>query len=216
VNTGRKTMNDALWGYLLRWDRWSQRRRIRRWLVVGWTAWLLWWLVIALGGLHVLRWDALGAFLLMLCAFTIAALGLNLTRRQIDEISLEDRAQMKHGVAFIELPESERVQLYRQLKRERMFGHRSVDERELTLERDSHARAYRLMRWWLPLLVLGWWGACIWAPQLFARAGLIVGAAVLSWLAMAVVSLPVLLRLWTDPDRSRELKSETKREATSC
>jgi hypothetical protein len=189
----------------------GRSRRARRSLALLWLGLIAFWLVIALQSLRSVcycRWDGLDSFFITAAAFVITVFFLHRTQLQINEVTLEDRALAQRGVAFTELPESERYGLFQKFIRERIHGSRRPDERELALQREADVRAYRILRWSLPVVVLGYWLVCLLLPISASHVSVIFSAVVFSWLVIAILVLPVLLRLWTEPDSISELKVE--------
>lgn len=211
MNTRRKDFNEAESSKVLRWTAIGRSRRGRRLLALLWLGLIASWLVFALRSLHSVcdcRWDGLDTLFLTVAAFVTTVFFLHRTQLQINEVTLEDRAMAQHGVGFTELPEGERYGLFQKLIRERIRGSRFPDERELALQREAEVSAYRILRWSLPVVVLAYWLVCLVLPITASHVSLIVSAIVLSWLVIAILVLPVILRLWTEPDSVADSKIE--------
>jgi hypothetical protein len=189
----------------------GRSRRARRWLALLWLGLIASWLVIALRTLHSVcdcRWDGLDALIITLAASVTTVFFLHRTQLQINEVTLEDRAMAQHGTNFAELPGDERYGLYQEFLRERIRGMRHSDERELALQHEADVRAYGILRRSLPLVVLAYWLVCLALPITASHVSLIVSAIVLSWLVLAILVLPVLFRLWNEPDSVAESSIE--------
>jgi hypothetical protein len=211
VNTRRKDFNDAEWSKVLRWTAIGRSRRGRRLLALLWLGLIASWLVFALRSLHSVcdcRWDGFDSLFLTAIAFVTTIFFLHRTQLQMNEVTLEDHAIGQHGVGFTELPEDKRYGLFQKFIRDRIRGSRFPDERELALQREADVSAYHILRWSLPVVVLAYWLVCLMLPITASHVSLIVSAIVLSWLVIAILVLPVILRLWTEPDSVAESKTE--------
>ena len=127
-------------------------------------------------------------------------------RRLVKVTSLDDRAMNEYGVVFEQASEAQQKSL---LSRYRVgtyvYGY-CPDEYEETQERESHQRAYAVLRVLLPSVVAIYWLGWKLLPDGYARAAWTNGPVVLYWLSLLVIALPQIIRLWTEPDDPGEPK----------
>jgi hypothetical protein len=120
--------------------------------------------------------------------------------------SLDDRAMREYGVEFEQATEAQQKSL---LSRYRVgtyvYGY-FPDEYEETQERESHQRAYGVLRVLLPSVVAIYWLGWKLLPDGYARNAWTNGPVVLYWLSLLVIALPQIIRLWTEPDDPGEPK----------
>ena len=197
------------WRTLLRFMRWERTRRSRRLVVMLWVGLLGVWFWLAMHVAH--PWQNGGmdgelAFLFTLEAMGLGAWGLYISRREMTETSLEDRAIEEYGVEFKQLSEPERAQLFQRLIRQRVLGRAARDEREMALQQKAAWMTFRILRPGLLLFLLGYWSFCFSRSSGDGRGQLMVSAVVISWLVMGVLALPYMIRMWTEPDEVDEPK----------
>ncbi|RSL16128.1 hypothetical protein EDE15_1637 [Edaphobacter aggregans] len=141
-----------------------------------------------------------GAASLVLC---LAAIGMGrflprLVRR--NSVSLEDRARMQYGKAFVELTEMQQDRVKWRWGRELREQSSHVDERDAAMQRDAEGRAFRMLRRGLPVLAAVYWVVCFRAPIGPVRLGLLISAVAISGVVFVVLTLPEVIRVWTMPD----------------
>jgi hypothetical protein len=139
------------------------------------------------------------------CISALTALGSALfwtrfLRQAAFSMSREERAQMEFGKPYSQLSKMHQFDVGVRVGREIRSGTRPSDERETAMQREAERRAFRLLRIALPIFVLAYWAVCLSLPAGPTRVGLLIGAVVLSGMAIPVMSLPDLIRLWTQPD----------------
>ena len=120
--------------------------------------------------------------------------------RSFDQTTLEDRALMEYGTPFAVLEEQQRVDLYRRQTRGDFRHDVSSDERETRLRLYSTDAAYRILRPGIAALIAAYWAFCLLAPFAKQRITLLITAVVFTWIAVAIIALPTLIRSWTEPD----------------
>ncbi len=147
-----------------------------------------------------------GAFLYVSTAMGWALLWMFFVRRVNSGVSLEDRAQLDFGKPYEQLSSKQKFDVWVRVRREMQAGGRAPDERDALARREAEGRAFRIFRWGVPLFVMGFWVVCLCLPASGARVGLVIGAAVMSGMAIAVVILPDVIRMWTEPDDVGESK----------
>jgi hypothetical protein len=130
-------------------------------------------------------------------------------RIRLAQPTLEDRAVMEYGSEFDDLTERQRGDLFHQQIRDGFMGSVRHDEREAALRMRSEGAAYRLLRPGLVVVVAIYWLVCLLGPFAAEREMLGMTAIAFTWLAAAVLVLPTLVRMWTQPDEVGEPKVVT-------
>jgi hypothetical protein len=120
--------------------------------------------------------------------------------------SLDDRAQVRHGVNFDQLSDAEQKEI---LQRYRVWGYvidpdSNPDERQTALRLRANAAAFRFLRLALPLFVAAYWAVYFWVPSGPWREALMDSPVLIMWLAVFVINLPMLIEMWTEPDEIGE------------
>jgi hypothetical protein len=133
-------------------------------------------------------------------------MGLRVMRGELDQTTLEDRALMEYGTPFAALEEQQRVDLYRRQTRGDFRHDISSDERETRLRLYSTDAAYRILSPSIAALIAAYWAFCLLAPFTKQRITLLLTAVVFTWIAVAIIALPTLIRSWTEPDDPGEPK----------
>jgi hypothetical protein len=138
---------------------------------------------------------------------TGGGLGLSLAQRNPLVVkSLDDRAQVRHGVNFDELSEAEQKEI---LQRYRVWGYvvdpdRNPDERRIALRLHANEAAFRFLRVALPIFAAAYWMVYLWAPSGKWRETLTDSPVLIMWLVVFVLNLPTVIELWTEPDEAGE------------
>ena len=194
------------WGSIRRVSRWGNTRRVRRLVALLWIAALAIdpWAVMklsrnieALARLPQLLLATLTQLLLTWIAFRAMQIGLA-------QPPLTDSALLQFGADFDTLTEAERAELVRMRSRQLLMGKLERDEREAELQARAERQAYRLLRPGLGAVVALYWAVCLFGPFGAARRVLMMTAIVVTWLAVAVLVLPTMVRMWTQPDEVGE------------
>ncbi len=194
------------------WDKvrkaayWGNTRHFRRFVVLLWIGmlaidpWMVSLLVrtyAVLGTLPHLLLPTLTQLAITWLAFRGAQIGLT-------QPTLEDSAMMQHGEEFEALTEREREQLFQQRLRDSLQGKVRTDEREAELQLRAEGVAYRLLRPGLGLVVAGYWAVCLLGPFAETRETLVDTAIAVTWIVVAVLVLPTMVRMWTQPNEVGE------------
>lgn len=191
------------WDRVRRVSHWGNKRSFRRFAVLFWIGMLAFdpWMVTrlaktyaALAMLPQLLLPTVTQLLITWLAFRGARIGLA-------QPTLEDSAQMQHGVEFDALTNPEREQLFQVRLRDFVLGRVHRDEREAELRLRSEGAAYRLLRPGLVVVVAAYWAVCLLGPFEAIRETLAITAVVMTWIAVAVLVLPTMVRMWTQPDQ---------------
>lgn len=189
----------ANWG--LRQALKPRTRRWRRRQVVGFYLFMLFTLLCTLGADHHGRhfWNAVWGVWIALSALW------RWSRREPLVIqSLDDRAQLAHGVNFDELSTGEQKQILERYRVGRFLLYQTPDERQQSLWLHSAGTAVRFFGRTLPWLVAAYWAVWLWAPAGAWRDMLTDSPVLISWLVVFVISLPQVIVMWTEPDEIGE------------
>jgi hypothetical protein len=201
VSVGSGRLDREEWTKIRRASRWGRSRRARRVLMLLWAAVLAIDVTIAVDIAH--RDPAL-SILPTLLMFGFALWALYRTGIGLAQPKLEDRAVMQYGAEFDALKEQQRGEVFSQHVRDNIRGKISADEREAELRLRSEREAYRLLRPGLPIAIAAYWAMCLLGPFGQAREALAITAIAFTWLALAVLVLPVMIRIWTEPNEIGE------------
>lgn len=197
----RSTPEAEAWRRILRAARWGNNRRLRR------VVMLLWLGVLALdvwGASSIARRDAVLAIYPTLLLFGFALWAFRRMEIGLARPTLEDRAVMEYGADFEALMEKQRGELFDRQVRESILGRVRRDEREAELRLHAEGVAYRLLRPGLAIAVAGYWAVCMLGPFRAIRGALAATAITFTWFALAVLALPAMVRMWTEPDQVGE------------
>jgi hypothetical protein len=120
--------------------------------------------------------------------------------------SLDDRAQVRHGVNFDQLSDAEQKEI---LQRYRVWGYiidpgRVPDERQRASRLGANDAAFRFLRVALPCFAAAYWMVYLWVPAGYWREKLMDSPVLIMWLVVFVISLPTLIEMWTEPDEIGE------------
>jgi len=196
------------WTKVRRASHWGNTRRFRRFAVVLWIGllaldpWLVSRLVrsyAALSMLPELLLPTATQLLITWLAFRGAQFGLA-------QPTIEDSAMMQHGEEFDALTNPQREQLVQRRFLDFLLWRVPTDEREAGLRLQAEGAAYRLLRPGLMVVVAGYWAVCLLGPFEAVREPLAVTAIVVTWIAVAVLVLPTMIRMWTQPNEAGETR----------
>jgi hypothetical protein len=106
--------------------------------------------------------------------------------------SLDDRAQVRHGVNFDQLSDAEQKEI---LQRYRVWGYivdpeLNPDERQMALRLHANDVAFGFLRKALPCLAAAYWIVYLWVPAGDLRDALTDSPVLIMWLVIFVVTLP--------------------------
>jgi len=201
VPVKRGTLRREEWAKIQRLSRSGQSRKARRIMVLVWVFELSLFLWIAYRGARL--WSVAG-FLYTVILSSLALFVVQRMRISLAQPTLEDEALMEYGEKFEALPERQRGELFQRLVRDGIWGRAKLDEREAELRMHSEGVAYRLLRPGLVTVALAYWAICLLGPFSAVRTMLVITAIAFSWLAMVVLVLPTIVRMWTEPDQAGE------------
>ena len=128
--------------------------------------------------------------------------------------TLEDSAIMHYGAEFDALTEEQCDELYAQRFRDFLLGRVGKDEREAELRLQAEGDAYRLLRPGLTIAIAAYWAVCLLGPFAAVRETLAITAIAFTWLAVAVLVLPIMVRMWTQPNEVGEVRIVGPRKVT--
>ena len=199
------------WARVNRVSRWGNTRRFRRCVVLLWIA------MLAIDPLLILRLTQHFALLARLPALLLPTLSqllitwLAFRAMQIGlaQPTLDDDALMHHGEQFDALTSRQREQLFQQRSKDLILGallsaRVERDEREAELRLAAERTAYRLLRPGLVLVVAAYWAVCLLGPFAAVRETLAIAGLAVTWVAVAVLVLPTMVRMWTQPNEVGE------------
>ena len=114
--------------------------------------------------------------------------------------NLDDRAQVEHGVNFDQLSDAEQKEILARYRIGTFRLDRIPDERQEVSRLRPNEAAFRFLR-----VALLCFAAVYWMVYPWMRAGdwkdmLTDSPAVISWLVVFVISLPLQIEMWTEPD----------------
>jgi hypothetical protein len=194
------------WARVRALSHFGNTRRFRRFVVLLWIAmlaidpWLIFRLTqrfALLARLPALLLPTLSQLLITWLAFRAMQVGLA-------QPTLDDDALMHHGEQFDALTIRQREQLFEQRSKDLLLGRVHRDEREAELRLDAERKAYRLLRPGLVLVVAAYWAVCLLGPFAAVRETLVVTAIAVTWIAVAILVLPTMVRMWTQPNELGE------------
>jgi hypothetical protein len=205
----------AHWRQIVRIDRWGRTQRSRRvgllfgMLAIAFTLWS------SIRTLHLIGWPEV-ALMVTLGPLTLFALGVRQAWLGLDKPGLEDRALTKFDAEMGSLTPQEREAVFLENNRQLLRNSNDLDERARERCMQAESTAFRVLRLGLPLCVAVYWAVCFWivGADNEGHRGLVMGAVAASWSVFGVLILPVVIRMWSDPDEVGEAKVvATKREA---
>jgi hypothetical protein len=196
------------WAAIRRASYWGNSRRFRRFVVLLWVAMLALdpWMVSRLVRTYSILGILPSLLLPTLTQLAITWLAFRGAQVGLAQPTIEDSALMEHGTDFEALSNHDREQLFRQRLRTFLAGKAHRDERETELRLRSESAAYRLLRPGLAFVVAVYWVICLLGPFAQVRATLAITAIAVTWIAVAVLVLPTLIRMWTQPNEAGETR----------
>ncbi|HTA44233.1 MAG TPA: hypothetical protein VK789_17410 [Bryobacteraceae bacterium] len=119
--------------------------------------------------------------------------------------SLDDRAQLAHGVNFDQLSAAEQKEILGRYRvGSSLILDRPPDERQQAMRLSAFAAAFQFLRIALPWFAAAYWVAWLLVPAGDWRTALTDSPVLISWVIVFVVSLPSVIVMWTEPDEGRE------------
>jgi uncharacterized SAM-binding protein YcdF (DUF218 family) len=190
------------WARVNRVSRWGNTRLVRRWVVLLWIALLAVdpWIVLRLAQRFAVLAKLPALLVPTLLQPLIAWLAFRAMQTGLAQPTLEDDALMQHGEPFDALTSEQRQQLLQQRSKDLLLGRIHRDEREAELRLAAEGTAYRLLRPGLVLVVAAYWAVCLLGPFAAVRETLAITGLAVTWIAIAVLVLPTMVRMWTQPN----------------
>jgi hypothetical protein len=190
------------WARVNRVSRWGNTRLVRRWVVLLWIALLAVdpWVVLTLAQRFAVLAKLPALLVPTLLQPLIAWLAFRAMQTGLAQPTLEDDALMQHGEPFDALTSEQRQQLLQQRSKDLLLGRIHRDEREAELRLAAEGTAYRLLRPGLVLVVAAYWAVCLLGPFAAVRETLAITGLAVTWIAVAVLVLPTMVRMWTQPN----------------
>jgi hypothetical protein len=196
------------WAIIRQISNWGNTRRFRRIVVLLWIGLLAvdpWMMVrisqrfAILASLPALLLPTLSQLLITWLAFRSMCIGLA-------QPTVEDSAQLLFGADFEALSNRQRDELIQRRSRNFIFGRVHKDERENELRARAEVAAYRVLRHGLVVAGVTYWAICLLGPFESTRGTLVVTAIGYTWLAVAILVLPTMIRMWTQPNEAGETR----------
>jgi hypothetical protein len=191
--------------------RQALKRRTRKWRrrqVVGFYAFMFLWVAFSLGRDHHGWLRFLWAVYPVAMTWGAGTRWFQMQRRIV--ASLDDWAQVRHGLNFDQLAEAEQ----KEILRKKLLGFRlvldsegNVDERQEAFRLQAKDTAYRILKTGLPWFVAVYWALYLIVPAGYATRALMDAPTVVSWLAVFVVTLTSAIEMWTEPDEVGEARA---------
>jgi hypothetical protein len=194
-------------------SKWGNKRSVRRLSVLLWIGLLLyepWQLahvahsVAPLGILPELLIPVLTQLAILWFAFRSMRIGLA-------QPTLEDSAVMHYDTQFDNLTTRQFDELNRDRFRNFLLGRVHPDEREAELRLQAEGAAYRVLRPTLLAAIAIYWAVCLLGPFAEIRETLVITAIAFTWLAVTVLVLPTMIRMWTQPNEVGDLRDVNAR-----
>jgi hypothetical protein len=194
------------WARVNRVSQWGNTRRVRRVVVLLWIA------ILAVDPLPIFIRTQRFAVLAKLPALLLPTLfqpfiawaAFRMMQTGLAQPTLEDAALMQYGEQFDALASEQREQLVQQRSKDLILGRVHRDERESELRLAAERTAYRLLRPGLVLVVAAYWAVCLLGPFAAVRETLAITGLAVTWIAVAVLILPTMVRMWTQPNEVGE------------
>lgn len=187
---------------------WGNNRRMRRIAVLLWIGMLGFdpWVVSRL--VHSYAFFAMLPNLLLptFTQLAITWLAFRGMRIGLAQPTLDDSAVLQYGTEFDALTDQQCEELYERRFRDFILGRACKDEREAELRLRAEGAAYRLLRPGLAIAITGYWAVCLLGPFESFRAALAITAIAFTWLGVAVLVLPTMVRMWTQPNEVGETR----------
>lgn len=121
--------------------------------------------------------------------------------------SLDDRAQVAHGLNFEQLSAAEQKEILRRYQAGARLLDETRNERQEAARLQANDAAFRFLRKALLWFAAGYWAVWFWMPAGGWRDIMTDSPVIIAWAAVFVISLPQVIELWTEPD---ERDSETR------
>ncbi len=191
-----------------RMTRLGNSQRMRRFAVLLWLGMLAFdpWVISRLARSYA-HLDMLPALLLpTLTQLLIAWLAFRGMRISLAQPTLDDSAVQQYGSDFDALTDRQRDEVAGQRFHDFVLGRVPRDEREAELRLRAEGDAYRLLRPGLTLAVAAYWAICLLGPFAAIREPLSITAVAFTWIAVAILALPTMVRMWTQPNQVGELR----------
>jgi hypothetical protein len=124
--------------------------------------------------------------------------------------SMEDLGMLEYGIPYEKLTTAQRRPLAERNRMESLRRRFYPDERQIAEQERAERTAWGLLRRAAILMVVVIWAAYLVAPEgalgrLLQSAEVLLGSPlVLTWVVIALIALPTLIRLWTEPDQADE------------
>jgi hypothetical protein len=187
---------------------WGNNRWTRRVAILMWIGMLVFdpWMVARLVRSYAVLAMLPSLLLPTLTQLAITWLAFRGMRIGLAQPTLEDSAVMQYGSEFEALSEYQCEELYDRRFHDFLRGRACRDEREAELRLHAEGAAYRLLRPGLTVAVVGYWAICLLGPFEAARETLTITAIAFTWLAVAVLGLPTMVRMWTQPNEIGEIR----------
>jgi len=189
------------WQRVRRLSRWANNRRLRRVVVVVWVVVLAAYVKVVFSS----EWMEAHTTLLLLL-FIIPAWAMRRMGNGLALPTLEDRAVLQYGEEFDALKEKQRGEVFDQQVRDNVLGRSSRDEREADLRMHAEATAYRILSYVVALPGLVCWLLSRLDRFASSRHVLLSTTVGLFGFAVIVFALPVMIRVWTEPDPMGEVQ----------
>jgi len=120
---------------------------------------------------------------------------------------LDDRAQVEQGVNFDELSEAAQKELLGRYRMGRYVLDTIPDERQQMSQLRSQETAFRILGRVLPVFLTLYWASYLWVPTGDWRDMMMDAPIWVSWLAVYVVTLPIVVEMWNEPDEPGDLRA---------
>jgi hypothetical protein len=135
--------------------------------------------------------------------------------------SMEDRAMLEFGIPYDKLKTEQRGPLMERYRAELLKRCFYPDERQIADQERAERTAWGLLKRAAILIAVVVWAVYLLAPEgalgrlLQAAEMLLDSPLALTWMVIALIALPTLIRLWTEPDQADEpiLVVEAEKEA---
>jgi hypothetical protein len=186
---------------------WGNNRRMRRFAVLMWIAMLAFdpWMVSRLARHYAVLAMLPGLLLPTITQLAITWLAFRGMRIGLAQPTLEDSAIILFDTNFDALTDQQCDELYDHRFRDFFLGRVRRDEREAELRLRAEGAAYRLLRPGLIVAIALYWAICLFGPFETIREPLAITAIAFTWLAVAVLVLPTMVRMWTQPNEIGDL-----------
>jgi hypothetical protein len=200
------------WSRLRQLTHAGKTRRFRRFTVVLWIMMLAATLAFDLFLLHRLS-HSFSVFTRAVELLVVTATQLFITwlafrsmRIGLAQPAMDDSAAMQFGVDFDLLNPNQRNDLVEQRLHELLSGRVRRDEREAELRQRAESAAYHVLRLLLPTAIVAYWAIIVLGPFANVRGTLTITAIAFTWIAVTILALPTMARMWTQPDDIGEPK----------